>query len=236
MTPSLAKCVASNGFAYSERCTVILQGAAFDARQFIARPRRTNDPDADEALLRTFKAKVKMMDILQQRPDLCDATLSFAEDRANGFRPVARGNGTRKGEVQEEEWNTTYMQVWKLPKYWRLTELVKHFASIGMTEDLFVKADRLDSESISDCFDYLAGVNGSMKLPMPCTNTKVCSLVFKARMDELQRATKDWVKKAFNTKTGAFLRLSPISRRRCLPCRCCWLSVHAEPSWRSLRT
>jgi hypothetical protein len=179
-------------FTFSEECRQALQGAKFDARKWLVKPRKTGDAEADEASNRCFRSRIKLVDVLRQRPDLVEATLSFAEDRALGFQPVVHGSPT----VKCQRWNSTYMVVGKIPKYWRGEWLEKHYNAQGFTKQVLGALDSSDASALNYIFDFVCGVVPTTKLPRAMLPKVVCDRVFEKRAAQLGRCTPEWVAKA----------------------------------------
>jgi hypothetical protein len=120
---------------------------------------------------------------------LVEATLSFAEDRALGFQPVAEASGG-------ERWNSTYMVVGKIPKYWRGEWLEKHYHVLGFTKEALGALDSRDPTALNYIFDFICGVLPTTKLPRTLLTKVVCDRVFLKGAAQLGRCTPDLLNNA----------------------------------------
>lgn len=180
-------------FSFSEPCKQALKGGAFDARQWVTRPRRTGDNDLDEILNRRFRSMVKLLDILKQRADVVEAVQGFAEDRVLGFQPVGK---LSKDKREETCWNSTYMTVMKIPKYWRAEWLTRLYSRAGFTEPAIKTIDAKDPSAVSWLFDFVTGIVPTTKVPREMIDKDVCDASFFKRSEALGRVTKEWFKRA----------------------------------------
>lgn len=69
---------------YSPSAQMALSGGAFDARSFFKKPRPTGNDDEDELHQQYFRNKVKLMDMLCQKPQLLAGCLAYAENKFLG--------------------------------------------------------------------------------------------------------------------------------------------------------
>ena len=104
--------------------------------------------------------------------------------------------GRKKSDEDPNKFNSTYMKVMKIPKYWRMGFLLKHCEKIGMTGDILAAIDEKNQDNINAIFDFFCGVHGEAKLPRACIDKTICDMTFAQRMVQLRRATAAWVNKA----------------------------------------
>ena len=173
----------SEAIVYSAECLHVLRGGGFEARRFLAKPRK----NASEEEMEAFRSQLRVVDLMNSnQKTLPGKLLRMAEDTLQGFtaKPVKDQDRSRPS------WHVTYMHVEKLPKYWRAEFLVKHYSQHGCTEELVVRMDSKCSESINNVFDFVCGLTPTSKLPRSCLNKRVCDVSCKSRADAIGRATK----------------------------------------------
>ena len=145
---------AAMGFQFSERCVCALQGGSFDARHFVAKPRKQSD-EAGEVAERVFRSKVKILDILAQRPDVVDSVLSFAEGK------VMKEGGGEKTSLKDY-FPATYTKLGKVPKKWKADWLAKH---TPLSEAQLGSMDSADASLLSEVFEFATATTDKMSLP-----------------------------------------------------------------------
>lgn len=132
------------------------------------RPRRTADEEANEATNRVFKAKIRIMDIMKNRPDAVDSLLSYAEDRVSNYTK-ARPNNKPTDDVR---WPATYITIAKLPKYWRAQHLAAHGAHIGLTAAVVDQLDKPNPSAVNNLWEFFMALTPTAKLPRPPTDLR----------------------------------------------------------------
>lgn len=175
--------------AYAEQ---VLRGATFDARKMLQRPRRTADTAEQEEEERRWRATVRILDYLNSgTAQLTYDTLSWMEDKIMG---VAKHGVSCSREA--DYWNSTYMKIGRIPKYWKAEWLVTHYASDGLDAQTLARVDEKDSGAVGYIFDFATATHAHMHLPRPMLRKKLCNIAFKGRADSVNRITKEWVENA----------------------------------------
>lgn len=173
----------------SDQAQHVLRGGSFDARKFLCRTRSTGDSSVDDEADKEFRAKLRIVDAFNCcERQLVHDTLGFIEDKVLGFKAKA-GQTDRKADA----WNSTYMKVGKLPKYWRAQWIATRFGqTVGWGASTLAAIDERDSNSINYIFDLWCGVTPSTHLPSSCILKDMCDEIFYRRALKLGRANKAW--------------------------------------------
>lgn len=176
-------------FQYSSGAQVAIQGGPFDARQWLTKP-RADDLESWSG----FRLKLKVLDIMDQHPEYCDAIHVFAEGKAMGVGNVfSRGAAAKKKAMESPTWNITYCFFEKLPHYWRAEFLVAELESKGLTEERVLAIEQRNSKNIDYLFDFFLAVHGRTSMPREMLNKEVCTIVCRRRMEQVGRATAGWL-------------------------------------------
>ncbi len=99
---------------FSSLCQAVLGGGLFDARTWFKKPKATGNAEKDEDESNTWRNKVKLLDLLAQKPSLVAGTLNFVEDKMMGASPTKA-----QANKEAQRWPNTYITWERIPKYWR---------------------------------------------------------------------------------------------------------------------
>ncbi len=172
----------SKQFALSEKCQAALRGGVFDARHFLAKPRKIGTEEEHVALQTHWRNTIKIVDLLNQHPEQIDHLLTLVQDRVMGYRTRAAAD-----KDASPAWPNTYTALHRIPKNWRGQYLVQNLAAHGFDAELLSLVDKVDPHAANHIFDFLHAVHPQRPLPRSCLDQGMCTLVFAKRMTAMDR-------------------------------------------------
>lgn len=176
---------------YSSSAQMALSGGNFDARSFFKRPRLTGNEDDDELQQQYFRNKVKLMDLLCQKPQLVAGCLAYVENKFLGVG----ANKTAAALRDQPRWPNTYQFMEKIPKYWRGDFLASNLGKYGLTAHYLAALDSANPTAIIELSDFLLGMHPKTHIPRVCLDKSIMEGYFAERMVDLGRASEERLKR-----------------------------------------
>lgn len=178
------------GITYSIHAQHAMAGGAMDARKFFKKAKPTGNEKKDELERMQFKTKIKIMDLLCQREDLLQPTLSWIEEKIMGVQSCKK---KMVGPSSEPKWPSTYIYMERIPKYWRGEMLLSFLSRHGLTSRHLTALDAAFPNGINQIFDFLLAVHPKTKIPRAALDKKIMQGALVDRMQKLGRAHAAWL-------------------------------------------
>lgn len=197
MAPTGSKLAAAQGESsiLSKQCEEVLRGGSFDARAFLKRARTTGDAGTDEEELARFRAKLKVVDMLNHHPEHCLGTQQRLQDDIQGLSASAQ----RKSK-SEDVFEKSIRKVGKIDAEWRGAFLAKSFSACGLDLGALKELDRVCSDTLSQVFDFIVATTPDTAITDEMRDKVLCERVFCERANALGRMSKKWVKSLLEHK------------------------------------
>lgn len=173
---------------YSQQCLAALSGGTFDVRAWFRKaPRDARCGEEDTEANMMWRAKVKLIDLLNQKPELLNATLCFVEDKVMG---AATGGKDPKNAAR---WPATYCTWDKVPKYWKAEFILERMRDGGLTSEYLSFIDGKNAAAVNELFTYLLAVNLKWKFPRALLDKAAMWECLRRRFEALGRGTPEWL-------------------------------------------
>lgn len=166
--------------AWAQTEAALLSGS-FDARRLLSKPVKSGDTEEDSQNRRVFRAKVKIMMLLNYNEDRVLDLCSQVE--------AAVSTATAKSSSSECFPPGTYMCV-KIPTDWRLKFITTRYAKDGLDLQTLQKVDAKDKNAVTELLDFIAGIGPTTRLHASCQSMRCCELWLEKRVNSLGRLTK----------------------------------------------
>lgn len=183
-------CAGELSIVYSQTCQMALAGGNFDGRHYFKKSKATGIDEVDERERNNYRAKVKIMDLLDQRPELLTPALAYIEDRMLGIS----ANKNAPNPREASHWPSTYMYMEKIPKYWRGEWLLRTFSKHGLNNTWLADLDQRFPSAIVELFDFVNGIGPKTKIPRHLLDKSIMSTFFDERVLALRRGTATWLR------------------------------------------
>jgi hypothetical protein len=150
---------------------------------FLKRERPTGDPAVDDENGRRFRAKLKILDMLNTYPEHCLRVQERLQDDVLGLSSLVKSQGA---DVLFD--NRVVKKIGKIEPAWKSDYLIRHYSEHCVQLALVTALNKFCPDTLVQASDFLHGVNPDVSMTDEMLDKVVFERVMRRRALDLGRA------------------------------------------------